>query len=115
MNDHQRGTQTVAVPAVIGQNNLFKYTAGLDPINPSSIFVLRIANVTGQPNQKNLLFNPLATGRTYTLEFRTDLATGEWGALGGFGGPQTNGNQATVTDLNAVEQQKFYRIRISLP
>ena len=35
--------------------------------------------------------------------------------LTGAGGPTINGNRVTVTDLNAVEKQKFYRIRISLP
>jgi len=48
-----------------GQNNLFKYVAGLDPTDPTSIFYLQIASVTNQDAQENLLFNPLASGRTY--------------------------------------------------
>lgn len=96
-----------------GQNNLFKYTAGLDPTNPASIFVLKIANVS--PTQKNLLFNPLATGRTYTTQFTTNLVGTAYATLPGIGGPTTNGNQVTVTDLNAVEKQKFYRISITYP
>ncbi len=99
-----------------GQNNFFKYVAGLNPTNPASVFVLLIQNVTGQPNQKSLLFNPVAGGRTYTLQFRTDMATGSWAALTGFGGATTNvNNQVTVTDLSATQSQKFYRIDISLP
>jgi hypothetical protein len=98
-----------------GQNNRFKYTAGLDPTNPASVFVLKIASVTGQPNQKNLVFNPVASGRTYTTEYRTNLVTRLYMNLAGYSGPTTNGNEVTVTDLNALEKGKFYRIKISLP
>jgi hypothetical protein len=98
-----------------GQNNLFKYVAGLDPTNPASIFVLKIANVTGQPNQKNLAFKPWASGRIYTPEYRTNLVFGSYGTLTGYAGPQTNSTEVSITDLNAVEQEKFYRIRITYP
>jgi hypothetical protein len=100
-----------------GQNNLFKYVAGLDPTNPASVFVLLVQNVTGQPNQKNLLFNPVAGGRTYTPQFRTDMVSGAWATLTGIGGPTTNVPQAqvTVTDMSATQTQKFYRVNISLP
>ena len=98
-----------------GQNNLFKYIAGLDPTNRASIFTLRIASVTNQPAQKNLLFSPLATGRSYLPEFGTILRLDGWQPLNDFIGPLTNGDQVTITDSNAVQLQKFYRIRISLP
>ena len=98
-----------------GQNNLFKYTAGLDPTNPASVFVLQIASVSGQPTQKNLIFNPEVSGRTYTPQFRTNLVSGAWANLSGLSGPVTNVNQVTVTDLGATQTQKFYRIDISLP
>lgn len=98
-----------------GQNNLFKYVAGLDPTNPASIFLLKIASVAGQPSQKNLIFNPLATGRTYTPQFRTNLVSGTFANLTGFSGPATNINQVTVTDLSATQTSKFYRVHISLP
>jgi len=98
-----------------GQNNLFKYAAGLDPTNPASVFMLQIQNVPGQPNQKTLIFGPRANGRTYIVESNTDAAKGSYLALGSFGGPQTNGNQVTVTDLNAVGTQIFYRVHITYP
>ena len=99
-----------------GQNNLFKYVAGLNPTNPSSVFVLKIASVPGQSTQKKLLFNPVAVGRTYTLQFCTNLASGSWTNLTGYSGPTTNGTtQITVTDLSATQTQKFYRVNISLP
>jgi hypothetical protein len=98
-----------------GQNNLFKYVAGLDPTNATSVFKLRIENVVGQPDQKKLTFLPWASGRTYTTEYRTNLVTGAYTNLTGYSGPTTNGTEVSVTDLNAVEWSKFYRIRISLP
>jgi hypothetical protein len=98
-----------------GQNNLFKYVAGLDPTNPASIFVLQIASIAGQPTQKNLIFNPEVGGRTYTPQFRTNLNSGAWATLTGMAGPVTNANQVTVTDMTATQTQKFYRIDISLP
>ena len=98
-----------------GQNNLFKYVGGLDPTNPASIFVLKIASVTDQPNQKNLIFNPIASGRTYTVQFRTNLVRTVYTNLTGFSGPQTNVSEVTVTDLNATMPSKFYRLDINLP
>ena len=99
-----------------GQNNQFKYVAGLDPTNPSSIFVLKIAAVAGQPNQKDLVYNPVATGRVYTMQFNTDITvTNGWSSLGGYSGPTTNGSQVTVTDLSATQSNKFYRLLITLP
>jgi hypothetical protein len=79
------------------------------------VFVLKIASVPGLPSQKNLIFNPLATGRTYTTQFATNLVGTAYATLTGIGGPTTNGNQVTVTDLNATQASKFYRIDISLP
>jgi hypothetical protein len=98
-----------------GQNNLFKYTAGLDPTNPASVFVLNIASVAGQPGQKALTWTPLATGRTYSPEYRTNLTFGSYAALAGYAGPTTNSPQVSVTDVNATEKNKFYHIRISYP
>jgi hypothetical protein len=100
-----------------GQNNLFKYVTGLDPTDPTQVFVLQIAPVNNQTDQMNLMFNPVAGGRTYTPQFCTDMVTGAWAPLTGIGGPTTNINinQVTVTDLSATQTQKFYRVNISLP
>jgi hypothetical protein len=99
-----------------GQNNLFKYTAGLDPTNPASIFVLKIVAVTGQPTQKALTWKPWASGRTYTPLYRTNLVSGaSWGPLPSYTGPTTNSTEITITDTAASEKTKFYRINISMP
>ncbi len=76
---------------------------------------MKIASVTGQPTQKNLIFNPIAGGRTYIIEARTNLLSGSYAALASASGPVTNVNQVTVTDLSATQTSKFYRVHVSLP
>jgi hypothetical protein len=98
-----------------GQNNLFKYVTGLDPTNPASLFVLQIQNVSVQSNQMQLTFSPLADGRTYIVESNTYHGKGNYAALSNFSGPQTNGQQVIVTDLNASGTQTFYRVHIIYP
>jgi hypothetical protein len=100
-----------------GQDNFFKYVAGLDPTNPASVFVLDIASVTNQPSQDNLFFTPLALGRTYTPQFTTNLVSGIWLPLTTYVGPVTNnsGTQVSIIDTNPIPPQEFYRIGISLP
>jgi 1,4-alpha-glucan branching enzyme len=98
-----------------GQNNLFKYVTGLDPTDPTQVFFLQIASITNQTAQENLLFNPLASNRTYTAQFNTDLVNGVWLPLPSYSGPLTNGNQVTITDTNAIGPQEFYRIEITYP
>jgi hypothetical protein len=98
-----------------GQNNLFKYVAGLDPTNPASVFALSVASTHSQPQAMNLNFTPLALGRTYTPQFSTDLVSGVWLPLTTYTGVSTNGSQVTITDTNPIPPQEFYRIHISLP
>jgi hypothetical protein len=98
-----------------GQNNLFKFVAGLNPNDPTSVFSLQIANVVGQPGQTAMTFGPVITGRTYAPQVRTNLSSGNWLPLSGYAGPQTNGNRVTLTVTNAVDPNTFYRIDISLP
>ena len=98
-----------------GLSNLAEYAAGTDPTNSASVFVLKIQTVSGQPNQKSLLFGPWASGHTYTVESKTNLLSGSYAQINTFGGPTTNGTQVTVTDLSATQTNKFYRIHISLP
>jgi PKD repeat protein len=98
-----------------GEDNLFKFVAGLDPTNPASVFLLTIITDTNQPNAQDLRFLPLASGRTYTPQFSTDLVNGVWFPLTTSTGPVTNGNQISVTDTNPLSPLEFYRISISLP
>jgi hypothetical protein len=63
----------------------------------------------------SLTYNPIAAGRTYTPQGSTDLAGNTYSNLTTVSGPQTNGSQVTITDLNATSSNEFYRVRISLP
>jgi hypothetical protein len=98
-----------------GQNNLFKYVAGLDPTNATSVFALRITSVSTQPPQNNLTFSPITSGRMYTPQFTTDLVNGIWMPLTTSTAPLTSGSEVTITDTNPIPPQEFYRINISLP
>lgn len=109
-------TNSLADPAAdasgTGQNNWFKYVAGLDPTNPSSVFLLRAASGAGG---LGLNFGPIASNRIYSVEARTTLLSGGWSPLTAANPPVTNGNRLTVTDTNARLPAKFYRVGITLP
>ena len=97
-----------------GHNNLFEYTAGLLPNDATSVFRLRVENVAGQPAQRRLIFSPRVEGRTYTPQFRTGLASGDWGTLTGTT-QIDSGAERSITDPNATGASKFYRIDITKP
>ena len=94
-----------------GQTNFFKYTAGLNPMNPNSRFTLRLENVPGQPGRKNLIFSPRLSDRTYTVKTKPNL-TGSYSALTSFS-TTDNGQERTVTDLSAGGATKFYEVEIT--
>lgn len=97
-----------------GGNNLFEYTTGTVPTEWASAFALRIEAVAGQPGQKKLVFSPRWNDRTYIPQFTTDLTAGTYGTLTGTSTSDV-GSERTVTDLNASESSKSYRIKITYP
>ena len=98
-----------------GQNNLFKYLAGLDPLDPNSRFTLLISPVTGQPEQKTLTFSPRYDGRTYTVQSSTSLTQADWKPLAN-SATTDDGTTRSVTDLAAGSSAaRFYRVQISTP
>jgi len=98
-----------------GQTNLFKFVAGLNPLDPNSRFFLKIDSVPGQPGQKNLIFSPRLPDRTYTVKSKPDLATGAFAPLTNPSAPADNGDERIVTDLGASGAAKFYQIEITKP
>ncbi len=97
-----------------GQNNLFKFVAGLDPTNPTSVFVVIPAGVQNLPGTVQL---PVHPGRSRPRLHPAVLhGLGEWRVVpaGGLHGPVINGALATITDLNVTQTNKFYRVGISL-
>ncbi len=96
-----------------GQNNLFKFIAGLNPLDPNARFQVNGTPVAGQPTQKLLTFTPAASGRTYTIRANSDLTTTSWLTL--MGPAQINGTQGTFTDTSATGAKRFYEVQISKP
>lgn len=96
-----------------GQDNRFEFIAGLVPTDALSRFQLRIEPVPGQPGQKNVIFSPLMSGRTYAVKSAATLG----GAMSPLSGSTTsdNGNERTVTDTAASGTAKFYTVEINKP
>lgn len=97
-----------------GQTNLFKYIAGLNPLDPTARFVVSIQPVVGQPAQKQIVFTPVVAGRTYRVVSKGSLTDPDWSTLTS-SAQDDSGAQRTVTDLEASGPMKFYRVQISKP
>jgi PKD repeat protein len=97
-----------------GQDNEFKFIAGLNPTNPASVFSFAVTQPANSPGP-SLTFGPAFAGRTYTLQFETNLTSGTWQTLTNVAGSATNGSQVTITDTNTAPAAKFYRINIAYP
>ena len=97
-----------------GQTNLFKYLAGLNPLDPSSRFVLAAALVPGQSGARTLTFSPVYSGRTYTVQFTNSLTQPNWTTLSN-APVSVSGTTETVTDPGANTTQRFYRVQVCLP
>jgi len=111
-NDHSRADDDASGT---GQNNRFKFIAGLEPTNSASVFQLRIESIPGQPGWKALIFRPRWTDRTYAPQFRHSLLGGPpWAALTNIN-LTDDGAERTVTDLDGGGDSRFYRIQIPRP
>jgi hypothetical protein len=97
-----------------GQTNLFKYVAGLNPIDPSARFTLTVQPVSGQPALPQVIFSPRFADRSYQVFYKDDLAAANWTPLTG-GTVSDSGTQRTVVDLSANGGQRFYRLEITKP
>jgi len=104
-----------ADPTGSGQNNWFRYVAGLDPTNPTSRFGLTAAAVTNPVVGIALTYGPVAPGRSYKLWSCANLSIGAWQQSTDFRGPFTNAGIATIIDTNLAMPARFYRISISYP
>ena len=94
-----------------GQNNLFKYTAGLNPTDPTSRFVTAVGTAA---SSHTITISPCLPDRTYTVQFSTDLGATGWQPLTG-ATIQDNGQTRTVTDPDGTSLRKFYRVQVSFP
>lgn len=94
-----------------GQNNLFKYTAGLNPTDPASRLVTAVGAAA---SSHTITISPRLPDRTYTVQYSTDLGVNNWQPLTG-ATVQDNGQTRTVTDPDAASTRKFYRVLVSYP
>jgi hypothetical protein len=103
-----------ADPDLDGQTNGFEYVTGTLPMDGTSFFRFRIDPVAGQPTHRNLVFSPRYPSRTYSMFYHIRLDGSPFAPLAG-AGTSDNSLERTVTDLNATNDTRFYRVQISLP
>ncbi len=95
----------------LGNPRVIRLTKAVDP---AANTLLSISAVPGQPSQKALTFSPLVAGRTYTPQYSSEIAPGDWQPL--MNTTQIdNGLSRTVIDLNSAADRRFYRIQVSPP
>lgn len=101
-------------PDLDGQNNQFEFIAGIIPTDPQSIFSWKVSPNPGQPGESKIVFDPIVSGRVYTLQTSSILALGSWVPLTGTT-TTDDGDERTVVDPNANSTRKFYRLKIEKP
>ncbi|HOX57068.1 MAG TPA: hypothetical protein P5205_00210 [Candidatus Paceibacterota bacterium] len=95
-----------------GQNNRLEYLSGASPVDPGSQFHFALGAHQGA--SQSLVFSPWLPTRLYTVRYCTDLNSGLFLPLT-TAEYSTSGFACTVTDTNATQTAKFYRLEISLP
>ena len=106
--DNPLGTATADASGT-GQDNLFKYLAGLIPTDPTARFVTLMGTATGA---HTITFSPRLPDRGYTVQFSTTL--GGWQPLTD-GIIQDHNQVRTVTDPDTTTPRKYYRVQIRYP
>jgi hypothetical protein len=86
--------------------NVAVQAAALQAVAPPPTVRLVNARAVGSSFQFDL---PTEAGRTYTVQYATELETGTWQTLTVVMG---NGSLTTVTDAVLTDRQRFYRVRI---
>lgn len=97
------------------QNNLFKYHAGLNPVDglaSNARFTQELKLVPGQPTARQLVFRPVYPDRNYTVQVSDDLVT--WAPVAS-AVTSTVGEVRSVTDPNGAAAKKFYRVDVVKP
>ena len=94
-----------------GQNNLAEYAAGTNPNNAAD--VLKVLT-TQRSGATFVLTVTGKTGRTYALQRRTSLSTGDWTTVTTTG-PLAADGTVPLTDPAAPAGKAFYRIQVSAP
>ena len=96
------------------QDNAFEYIAGTDPGDRDSFFDVSMESVSAEPSKVKIIFEPLVSGRSYTVMTSDTLLPGSWGELPG-ATSDDDGDVRTVTDHSAGGMRRFYRVEITKP
>ncbi len=94
-----------------GQSNLFKYLAGLNPLDPNARFT--VETDSDSAGARTVTFGPVVNGRDYIVEFISDPASGVWTPLPSASLSISDG-RGVVIDSAPSATQRLFRVRISL-
>jgi hypothetical protein len=103
-----------ADPDADGFDNLFEFTAGLDPTDPSSVFEISFDQPTNLPGRATVRFGPIQPDRLYEVKSSVDGVA--WASLpNGSFSVADFGKDRLVTDNDAGGARKLYRVFIAYP
>jgi hypothetical protein len=99
-----------------GQNNLFEFTAGVEPNDALSRFHWRVEEDPLISGQSRIVFSPRFVDRKYKLKTSTTLQESEWIDFDFTTGGRVNddGDERTVIDPDTSSASKFYRLKIEI-
>jgi hypothetical protein len=78
---------------------------GAVPVSLSATYTADVVRLT---------YGPVTEGYHYTLQASQNLTGSVW-AMPTLSVTQTNGTKIIVTDKNPIEQQRYYRVKVSPP
>ena len=91
-----------------GQTDLAEYLAGTNPADGQSVFeVLQITSVN--TGQRQLLWRA-QPGKSYRLEYKSDIASALWTSLGQV--ITATAPSASAIDTTATSEKRFYRVAL---
>ena len=96
-----------------GHGNLFKFVAGLNPLDGSR-FTVSSVPVPNESSQMAITFGPILPGRSYDVRSAGSLTMPQWDPLSS-SSYIDDGATRTVFDHEALGARKFYRVQISKP
>ncbi len=102
-----------ADPTGTGQNNYFKYIAGLDPTDPTSKFVVNVEPDPPTPGTVDIKIEPVFGNRTYTLFSATQLSPPNWMPVDSVAVPDGAGFRFSQTVTPGTN--RFYHVEITFP